>query len=692
MRNPVSIEIRLGLSGKRTLMKYEKSKIFLVSVSVLMASAAGLLSQDILSNLGQPQDYVSRRVSSYDHSGGNRDSLTIEPGSTAILAEIPGPGAVHHIWITIAAEPFYGRKLILRMYWDGETSPSVEAPVSDFFGVGHGLDRSFSSLPINCSSEGRARNCYWYMPFRKSARITVTNEGQKPAAAFYYYVDYRALRELSECTPYFHAQYRQEMPCTPGRNYLLLEAEGRGHYVGCNLSVLQRAMGWWGEGDDMIFVDGEKTPSLHGTGSEDYFSDAWGMREDENPFYGCPVQEEDFQSGSKATVYRFHVPDPIPFTKSISVTIEHGHANDRADHFSSVAYWYQTEPHKLFPPLAPADKRLPYALEPPDNFIQPRWEKKYSPGGAVFEDKEKGLTFESERLSSLVTSYYGPDGSRYAALTTEGAQADGAKRGTEARLNFPVEVKERYNIDLYFLKGPARGEVTAFAAGADGKPLCAALDGYAPEVGIAKLSIAGVLLEEGANIISLRVTGKNQKALAADMAFLGLSLIPTERRFITDWLLVGPFDAPDMDYLTVVYPPEKETRFDRQYLGKGGTEVVWKKIGALPNGSMNLNEVFRPNEQVLIYGLAYVHSPDERTTHILLGSDDGVRVWLNEELVHSNPAYRGHSPDQDKVKVTLRKGWNELLIKVLQGAGGWGFSLRFADPDGSLRYTTEPKN
>jgi D-arabinan exo alpha-(1,3)/(1,5)-arabinofuranosidase (non-reducing end) len=578
------------------------------------------------------------------------------------------------------------------MYWDGETAPSVEAPVGDFFGVGHGLDRNFSSLPINCSSEGRARNCYWQMPFRKSARITVTNEGLKPVAAFYYYVDYRVLRELSEFIPYFHAQYRQELPCAPGRNYLLLEAEGRGHYIGCNLSVIQRAMGWWGEGDDMIYVDGEKTPSLHGTGSEDYFSDAWGMRQDENLFYGCPLQEEDFQPGSKASVYRFHVPDPVPFTKSIAVTIEHGHANDRADDFSSVAYWYQTEPHKPFPALAPLSERLPYAFEPPDGLILPQWEKMASDAGAVFEDKQKGWVFESPNLAPLVTSFYGPDGSRLAALTTEAAQSDGAKSGTEARLTFAVEVREQYDIDIYLLKGPARGEVTAFAAGADGKPLCASLDGYSPEVEIAKLSLPGVLLEEGANAIVLRATGKNGKSLGADMALVGLSLAPADRRFIRDWLLIGPFDAPDMDYLTVAYPPEKEIALDKKYPGKGGLEVAWKKAGALSDGSLNLNDLFRPNEQAIIYGLAYVRSPDERTTHLLLGSDDGVRVWLNGEIVHSNPAYRGNYPDQDRIKVALHKGWNALLVKVLQGAGGWGFSMRLADPHGDLRYGTEPKD
>ncbi len=686
----IAPEAMKGSPEKGFAMKHQEAKRVVICLSVLLA-AAGLLAQDILSQLGKSQDYVSRRVSSYDRSGANRDSLAIEPGATAVLAEIAGPAAIHHIWVTIAAEPFYGRKLVLRMYWDGEAAPSVEAPVGDFFGVGHGLNRNVSSLPIACSSDGRAKNCYWYMPFLRSARITVTNEGGRPVSAFYYYVDYRVLPELAESTPTFHAQYHQETPCAPNRNYPLLEAEGRGHYVGCNLSVLQRAMGWWGEGDDMIFVDGETTPSLHGTGSEDYFSDAWGMREDENLFYGCPLQEEDFQAGSKATVYRFHLPDPIPFRKSIRVTIEHGHANDRADYFSSVAYWYQTEPHRPFPPLPPVDKRIPFALEPPDNFALPRWEKGESGSGALFEDKEKGLSFASDRLSLLQTSYYGPDGSRYASIATEGSRADWVERGTEASLDFFVDVGERYNIELYFLKGPAMGDATAFAAGADGTPLCVSLNGYAEEPEIANLSLPDVLLGEGRNSIRFRITGKDKRAHGAEMAFVGMSLIPSSPRFITEWNLIGPFDAPDMNFLQVAYPPEKGIVFQKSYPGKDGAEVGWQKVSTRPTGSMDLNDVFRPNEQVVAYGLAYVYSPDKRSTHILLGSDDGVRVWLNDELVHSNPAYRGHYPDQDRFKVTLKPGWNKVLIKVLQGAGGWGFYLRLADPDGSLAYATEPK-
>ena len=332
-----------------------RPRAWFVPAALLIGAAALVAGQDLLQGLGREQDYRSRRVSSYDRSGGNRDSIVIAPGKTAVLAEIEGPAAIHHIWTTIAAEPFYGRKLVLRVYWDNEKSPSVEAPIGDFFGVGHGLNRDFVSLPVVCSSEGRARNCYWFMPFRRSCRVTVKNEGARPVDAFYYYIDYRELPDLAADTPYFHAQYRQEFPPEPGRNYLLLAAEGAGHLVGTNLSVLQRALGWWGEGDDMIRVDGESRPSLHGTGSEDYYSDAWGMREGQSPFYGCPLQEEDFQAGAKATVYRFHVPDPIPFTRRIEATIEHGHANDRADFLSSVAYWYQTEPHKKFPSLPARD-------------------------------------------------------------------------------------------------------------------------------------------------------------------------------------------------------------------------------------------------------------------------------------------------------------------------------------------------
>ena len=215
-------------------------------------------------------------------------------------------------------------------------------------------------------------------------------------------------------------------------------------------------MGWWGEGDDVIFVDGDPSPAMQGTGSEDYFSDAWGMREGLNLFYGCPLQEEDFQAGSKATVYRFHIPDPIPFKKSIRVTIEHGHANDRADDLLVDGLLVPDRAAQAFPGVsgrrgeASLRPRTAGGHRPPEMGTgkpAPR-NGRGRESGAVFEDKTARTSFKAGRLTSILSSYYGPSGARYPVLTTEGAKA-----GSSSELSFPVETAERYNIDFFFSKG-----------------------------------------------------------------------------------------------------------------------------------------------------------------------------------------------------------------------------------------------
>jgi hypothetical protein len=662
-----------------------------VIVTALLALAAtALAGQDLLKGLAKTQDYRSRRISSYDRSGGNRDSIGIEPGRTATLAEIDGPGAIHHIWTTIAAEPFYGRKIVLRIYWDGEKSPSVEAPIGDFFGVGHGLNRNFASLPITCSSEGRARNCYWYMPFRRSCRITVKNEGTRTVDAFYYYVDYRELPEVAADTPYFHAQYRQEFPPDPRRDYTLLEAQGAGHYVGCSMSVLQRAMGWWGEGDDRMKIDGESKPSLHGTGSEDYFSNAWGMQQGQSLFYGCPLQEEDFQAGSKATVYRFHIPDPVPFKKSIAVTIEHGHANDRSDFVSSVAYWYQAEPHRPFADLPAVAERLPFAFEPPEGFVLPDWQEEAAGQAGAFVDRSRGLRASAPRLASAPTSFYNAAGERYPALRTDGASA-----GTRVEFRFPVEIRDRYAVELYFLRSASAGNVRIMAGpeagAATGGAVLGRVNGYAKEPALAPVVLEDQVLAGGPNTLVFEIEGKEAASAGYDLVFVGYGLRPKDPRFVREWNLVGPFQASDMDDLPTVYPPETETAPAPSYKGKDGAAVRWQPFRAGESGYVRLDDLVRPNEQAIVYGSAYVYSPDAREAWLLLGSDDGVRVWINGRIVHTNPIYRAAEPDSDRILARLNKGWNKVLVKDLQGAGGWGFYLRFADPDGALRYALKPE-
>ncbi len=344
-----------------------------------------------LSQLPRLRDTSSRRISSWDRTGGNDDRLHLQPGETARLAEIGEPGIVRHVWATVACrDRHYLRKLVLRAYWDGEKTPSIEAPLGDFFGLGHAQTRNFWSLPLQMSPEdGKAFNCWFPMPFA-TARLELENEAGEEAL-FYYYVDYELTGSDDPDLGRFHAQWRRQNPTdgideagltndelqfggtnTTGEgNYVILEAEGHGHYVGCNLAIQNlRKTGlnnfnWYGEGDDMIFVDGEPfPPSLHGTGTEDYFNTAWCPTEEySSPYHGIVLAGEQNWWG-KIALYRFHVEDPVRFRRSIRVTIEHGHDNRRSDDYASTAYWYQSEPHAPFPPLDPVAERLPRPDEP----------------------------------------------------------------------------------------------------------------------------------------------------------------------------------------------------------------------------------------------------------------------------------------------------------------------------------------
>jgi len=321
----------------------------------------------------EPKDFVAGRASSNNPDPrSNDDSQRPIPGETVVLADLRGPGVVSHVWLTVAASEYgWPRLLRLRVYYDGSPTPSVDAPLGDFFAVGHGFERPVRSLMVRASSEGRSRNSYWPMPFRRSCRITVTNEGRRRVANLYYHVDWQKLPALPEGTPYFHAWYRQALPAPPdGSPYEILSVRGRGHYVGTVMSVVQAEAGWFGEGDDLFYVDGEEKPSIEGTGSEDYFNDAWGLHVDDGPYTGVPVAEGT-GLGSRMTAYRWHLADPVPFTKSLRFVMEHkgwtfnpdgsvkSAFGERTDLVSSVAFWYQEGVATDQPPAPYGSARLP---------------------------------------------------------------------------------------------------------------------------------------------------------------------------------------------------------------------------------------------------------------------------------------------------------------------------------------------
>jgi hypothetical protein len=321
--------------------------------------------------LARLRHYKNLRSSSWDRTGGNADWVAVEPGQATTVLDAKGAGVVTHIWFTInSPDPMHLKNLVLRAWWDGEPTPSVEVPVGDFFGLGLGEYFIYQSALLAVAPM-KALNAYFQMPFATAARLTLTNEGTVRTKNLYFAVDYVALASLPQGLGRFHAQYRQAAPCKAvksggknlsGRdNYVFLEATGKGHFVGVTQAVVQNENGWFGEGDDMIFVDGDAMPTINGTGTEDYYNGAWdfGGQPFANMHQGAPYIVNPERTGGRYCLYRWHTESPIAFEQSIKVSIEHGTANDRSDNFFSTAYWYQTEPHAAFPALPPPAERVP---------------------------------------------------------------------------------------------------------------------------------------------------------------------------------------------------------------------------------------------------------------------------------------------------------------------------------------------
>lgn len=354
-----------------------------ILIATLIGQTAGLAQSGAgLSSLTQVQQGRTKAVtSSAVDFNSNYDRRTyIEPGETMVLADISGPAVINHIWLTFSeARPnwleaggsAHPGEIVLRMYWDDGEYPAVETPLGDFFAAGFGLRQEVRSIPVQVEG-GDGYNSYWQMPFFTRALITVTNEGRKNVRSFYYHIDYTEVDSLPPGTAYFCAQYRQEFPETMGRDYLILDAEGQGHYVGTVMSVRSRSPFWFGEGDARIYVDGDSVPTIQGTGTEDYFLSAWGLNEHLFPYFGCTYMSDDPSSlGVRATMYRWHIDDPIRFAESLRFEIEHtgwisadetetgeidGHV-EREDDVATVAFWYQVGYPKRFTRLPSLEER-----------------------------------------------------------------------------------------------------------------------------------------------------------------------------------------------------------------------------------------------------------------------------------------------------------------------------------------------
>ncbi|HQK71751.1 MAG TPA: DUF2961 domain-containing protein, partial [Bacteroidales bacterium] len=297
--------------------------------------------------------------------------IRIQPGQTFTLAEITGPGAIQHIWMTPTGN---WRFSIIRFYWDDEPEPSIECPVGDFFGMGWGTYAPLSSLAV-CVNPGSAFNCYWVMPFRKKCKITMENISDTDPMTLYYQIDY-TLTDVPADAAYLHAQFRRANPNETSVYTIVDGIKGKGHYVGVYMAWGVHNNGWWGEGEIKFYLDGDTDyPTICGTGTEDYFcgsydfdtrkKNAYGVEEVNYTEFCTPYSglhqvirgDGHYNVMQRFGLYRWHIMDPIRFEKDLKVTIQDlgwrrgGRYLAQKSDISSVCFWYQTEPHAKFPKL-----------------------------------------------------------------------------------------------------------------------------------------------------------------------------------------------------------------------------------------------------------------------------------------------------------------------------------------------------
>jgi len=302
-----------------------------------------------------------------------RPFIKLPPHSTTTIMNVSGPGTIEHIWMA-SSQSFLGngRAIVLRFYWDHEMNPSVEVPLPDFFAIGHDRFAPVNSLAV-IDVPTASMNCYWPMPFRKHVRITVTNDSDKNLPLFTYQIDYR-LGPVPANAAYFHAEWRKATVNRSHAVYTILDGvKGEGRYVGTFLSWTQMSTGWFGEGEVKFYLDGDtKFPTIAGTGTEDYFGADYGFPALYSTAYVGnllnPKNPNPTGGPPQYSLYRWHIMDPINFHHSLKVTIQdlgwypNGKYQMLGDTISSVAYWYQTEPHTPFPPSPPLSKRWPQQL------------------------------------------------------------------------------------------------------------------------------------------------------------------------------------------------------------------------------------------------------------------------------------------------------------------------------------------
>lgn len=441
------------------------------------------------------------QVSSYDTSGGDMDMINIPAGKKATILDVEGPGMIVRIWFSIKShDPYYLRRTVLRMFWDNEQKPSVEVPIGDFFGCGFKYTR-YSSQYLGMTGDGFV--CYFPMPFERQARIEILNDTRYDLQGLSYQVNYQKFEgALEQDVAYFHAFWNRSVSTRYDSNYTLLKTEGKGHLVGVNLNI----QSYDGNldflyGDEMIYVDGEKKPSIRGTGTADFFSGGLNFSSGSynTPFNGLIYKNDSL---GQISAYRLFISDQISFKKNIRVTIEHGHGNKLTADYSSTVYWYHMETHAPVTSLTKPGQRIPLRIVKPTGLIE----------AEALQLKSGGL-----RSKIMDMSDEGADWSGNRQLFIE------ARNSTDFELILSGVKQGSYYVDLYFTVGPVYGNADVYVNSIKS----GSLYGYSPYLlPQGKIRLEGSPTAEGLINLKFRITGKDTSSNGYNVGIDGVYLTP----------------------------------------------------------------------------------------------------------------------------------------------------------------------
>jgi hypothetical protein len=608
------------------------------------------------------------QVSSHDTSGGNMDMITIPAGKAVNILQAPGPGVITRIWFRIdSGDPYFLRRILLRMYWDNEETPSVEVPFGDFFGCGFAY-KQYTTPYLAMSSGGYT--CFFPMPFEAMARIVIVNESPIELKGLYFQIDYQKIEEpLSTDIGYFHAYWHRDFKTNYDSNYTIFNIRGHGHIVGVNMNIQSYNHSFsFLEGDEKVCVDGEKKPSIRGTGTEDYFSSGWYFNKGEyaGQYNGLILKDDSL---GRISAYRFHILDPIPFKKSINFTIEHGVNNMDIADYSSTVYWYQVDSHIKLPPILKSGLRIPLRQIPETNMLE-----------------AAKLTFNLGKIYSKVMnmSDYGPEWENNKQLLVESGSDD------KFSLNLNNLEEIGYDVRIYYTRGPDYGNLNVYLGGQK----VGEIKGYAPFIQPGGfVSIPDFKNLYHGMTFQFEVTGKDALSYGYFTGLIGIKLEP-KREFIPVWDVIGPFPNKlrangSRSGMDSIFPPEVSFMKNQVFQGLNGKPVSWQLINTPANGFISFDSVVSPYQPAVFYAIAYIHANNACQATLFIGSYNALKVLYNYKNVYSQKAGRMLAPDQGKASIKLNAGWNKLIIKIENHIGKFGFYARVVDSDHNLRYNID---